>query len=225
MNGASPRAQPDGCRARFDGIKRRGEAGAETPALTDALFLLPGLLMAALLEKATPKTPRSSGLPPSQAGKDVTARGDGKGSRGEGSSGKGPKAEETDSGSLRTVTLTETSPVTECRKCVRDLSGTARSEHGERVGADIVFETAGRRVEAEARDCPRCRARTVPPRRTAAMIQAMAGRLLSEATLPGFVPHLHQALEDREEAAIARLPAMPVLNVDETSLRADGKNR
>ncbi len=34
--------------------------------------------------------------------------------------------------------------------------------HGarERGGADIVFETAGRRVVAGVRDCPRCQART-----------------------------------------------------------------
>jgi len=52
----------------------------------------------------------------------------------------------------------------------------------------------------------------------------MTGRLLPEATLPGFVARLHGALEAREEAATAMLPGMPVLNVDGTSLRVDGKN-
>ena len=56
------------------------------------------------------------------------------------------------------------------------------------------------------------------------MIQAMTGRLLSEATLLGFVSRLHQALEPWETAAIGKLLDMPVLHVDETSLRVDRKN-
>ncbi len=48
-----------------------------------------------------------------------------------------------------------------------------------------------------------------------------AGRPLSEATLLGFIARLHRAWE---AAAIARLLAMPVLNVDETSLRVNRKN-
>ena len=56
------------------------------------------------------------------------------------------------------------------------------------------------------------------------MIQAMTGRLLSEATLLAFVLRLHQALECWEAAAIGKLLDMPVLHVDETSLRVDRKN-
>ncbi len=249
VNGASLRAQMDDCRARFDGIKRKGEAGAETLALIDALFLLLDILVAVFLEKTTPKTSRNSGLPPSQTDRDETARRAGKGSR-----SKGPKARETEPGNLRTVTVTESSPVTACRQCGHDLSGTACSGHEARVEIDIVFETVERRVEAEIKDCPRCRARNkgafpdtmpgplqygpgivayavhllcaqmVPLKRTAAMIQATTGRLLSEATLLGFVSRLHQALETWEAAAIGKLLAMPVLNVDETSLRVDGRN-
>ena len=64
-------------------------------------------------------------------------------------------------------------------------------------------------------------AQMVSLKRTAAMIQAMTGRLLSEATLLGFVSRLHQALEPWEAAAIDKLLDMPVLHVDETSLRVD----
>ena len=67
-------------------------------------------------------------------------------------------------------------------------------------------------------------AQMVSLKRTAAMIQAMTGRLLSEATLLGFVSRLHQALEPWEGAAIGKLLDMPVLHVDETSLRVDRKN-
>ena len=66
-------------------------------------------------------------------------------------------------------------------------------------------------------------AQMVSLKRTAAMIQAMTGRLLSEATLLGFVSRLHQALEPWEAAAIEKLMDIPVLHVDETSLRVDRK--
>ena len=249
VNTASLRTQLDECRARFADIKRKGEAGAETLALIDALFMLLDILVAVFLEKATPKTSRNSGLPPSQTDRDETVRRAGKGSR-----GKGPKARETEPGNLRTVTVTESSPVAECRRCGHGLGGVACAGHEVRVEVDIVFETVERRVEAEIKDCPRCRARNrgafpatmpgplqygpgivacavhllcaqmVPLRRTAAMIQAMTGRRLSEATLLGFVSRLHEALEAWEEAAIRMLLEMPVLNVDETSLRVDRKN-
>ncbi len=251
VNAASLRRQLDDCRSRFDAIRRRGEAGAETVELINVLLMLLDLLVAVLLERTTPKTPRNSGLPPSR--KD----GDGDGTArqaGRGSGGRGPKAGRTDPGNLRTVTVTEPSPVAECRGCGHDLTGTGCAGHGERVEVDIVSGTAGRRVVAEVRDCPRCRVRTtgafpdtmpgplqygpgivayavhlpvaqmVPLRRTAAMIQAMTGRLLSEATLLGFVSRLHRALEPWEAAAIGKLLEMPVLNVDETSLRVDGTN-
>ena len=252
VNGASLRAELDDAKARIAALRADGKVSEEVDAVIGVLLSLLGILVAVFLEKATPKTSANSGLPPSQAGKDETARRAGKGSRGKGS--KGPKARETEPDNLRTVTVTESSPVTECRQCGHDLSGTACSGHEERVEIDIVFETVERRVEAEIKDCPRCSARNkgafpdtmpgplqygpgivacavhllcaqmVPLRRTAAMIQAMTGRLLSEATLLGFVSRLHQALEAWEAAAIDKLLAMPVLNVDETSLRVDGRN-
>ena len=61
-------------------------------------------------------------------------------------------------------------------------------------------------------------AQMVPLKRTAAMIRAMTGRLLSEATLLGFVARLHKALDAWEEAAIRMLLEMPVLNVDEIGI-------
>ena len=165
-----------------------------------------------------------------------------------------PKARHARSDTLRTVTTTHTSPVTECRLWGHDLTGTACTGHEQRIEVDIVFETVERRVTAEIKNCPRCHTRTkgsfpdtmsgplqygpgivayvvhllcaqmVPLKRTAAMIQAMTGRLLSEATLLAFVWRLHQALEGWEAAAIGKLLDMPVLHVDETSLRVDRKN-
>ena len=250
INQASLRAQLDDCRARFDAIKQKGEASADTLALIDTLFLLVDIVVAVFLEKTTPKTSRNSSLPSSQdaaAGETHTA----------GSSGsrrRGPKAQHKRCDNLRTVTTTQTSPVTACRRCGHDLSGTPCSGHEQRIEVDIVFETVERRITAEIKNCPRCHTRTrgsfpdsmqgplqygpgiaayvvhllcaqmVSLKRTATMIQAMTGRLLSEATLLGFVSRLHQALEPWEAAAIEKLMDIPVLHVDETSLRVNRKN-
>ena len=249
INQASLRAQLDDCRAQFEAIKQKGEAGADIVALFNTLFLLVDILVAVFLEKTTPKTSRNSSLPSSRDGAD-----EGKSAERSGSRGRGPKARHARSDNLRTVATTDTSPVTECRRCGHDLAGTACTGHERRIEVDIVFETVERRVDAEIKTCPRCRTRTtgsfpdsmagplqygpgiaayavhllcaqmVSLKRCAAMIQAMTGRLLSEATLLGFVSRLHQALEAWEQAAIARLLDMPVLHVDETSLRVDRKN-
>jgi len=139
VNGASPRARLDDCRARSDGIRRKGGAGADTIAPVGAPFLPPGILVAVFPGKATPRTPRNSGIPPSQARDgDGTARRDGKGARGE-----GPKARETEPGNRRTVTVTESSPVAECRKCGQDPCGGLGGGHDDRKGAQRGSGDAG----------------------------------------------------------------------------------
>ena len=134
-----------------------------------------------------------------------------------------------------------------------ERTGTPCTGHEQRIEVDIVFETVERRITAEIKNCARCRTRTrgrfpdtmpgplqygpgivayvvhllcaqmVSLERTAVMMRAMTGRLLSEATLLGFVRRLHQALEPWDAAAIGKLLDMPVLHVDETSLRVDRK--
>ena len=251
INHASLRAQLHDCRAQFEAIKQHGEASADTLALINALFMLVDIVVAVFLERTTPKTSRNSGLPSSRDGTDDgQTHTEGK----SGSRSRGPKARHARSDNLRTVTTTHTSAVTGCRQCGHDLTGTACTAHEQRVEIDIVFETVERQVTAEIKTCPRCHTRTkgsfpatmpgpvqygpgivayvvhllcaqmVSLKRTAAMIQAMTGRLLSEATLLGFVSRLHQALEPWEAAAIDKLLDMPVLHVDETSLRVDRKN-
>ena len=53
--------------------------------------------------------------------------------------------------------------------------------------------------------------------------QSIMGRILSEATLLGFILRLYDALEDWERHATAELLRMPCIHVDETSQRVDKK--
>ena len=250
VNGVSLRAQMDDYRAQFDAIKRKGEAGAEALALIKALFLLLDILVAVFLEKTTPKTSRNSSLPPSQTDKDETARRTGKDD-----SGKDAKPDKQTGDNLRKTTVEETVTVEACDTCGADLSGVDPVERERRIQYDIVFEVVEHRVDAEVKECPECRARTkgrfpdampgplqygaglqafiinllvahmLSLRRATALVQAISGLRLSEATCLGYVRRLHDALQSWEEAAIAHLLERPALHADETGFRVDGKTQ
>ena len=204
--------------------------------------------MAVFLEKTTRKTSRNSGLPPSQTEKDETARRDG-------SSGKGAKPNLSTGDNLRKTTVEETVTVDACDTCGADLSGVDPVNRERRILYDIVFEVVERRVDAEIKECPDCQARTkgrfpetmpgplqygsglqafiinlliahmLSLRRAVALVQAISGLKLSEATCLGYVRRLHDALEAWEEAAIEHLLTRPALHADETGFRVDGKTQ
>ena len=201
--------------------------------------------MAVFLEKTTPKTSANSGLPPSQTEKDETAR------RAV-SSGKGPKPNLRTGDNLRKTVVEETVTVEACEACGADLSGVDPVDRERRVRHDIVFEVVERRVDAEVKECPECRARTkgrfpadmpgplqygaglqafvinllvahmLSLRRAVALVQAISGLRLSEATCLGYVRRLHEALQSWEDAAVAHLLDRPALHADETGFRVDG---
>ncbi len=131
------------------------------------------------------------------------------------------------------------------------LQATRRS--GRRYRHDIVSGAGGRRVDAGARECPGCRARTGgrfpdgmpgplrygaglqaftvnPPvahmpslRRAVAPGQAVSGPRLSGATCPGRVRRPDGAPMSWEAAAAAHLPERPAPHADGTGLRAGGR--
>ena len=207
-------------------------------------------LLAVFLEKTTPKTSRNSSLPPSQTDKDETARRTGKDD-----SGKDAKPDKQTGDNLRKTTVEETATVGTCDTCGANLSGVDPVERERRIQYDIVFEVVEHRVDAEVKECPECRARTkgrfpdampgplqygaglqafiinllvahmLSLRRATALVQAISGLRLSEATCLGYVRRLHDALQSWEEAAIAHLLERPALHADETGFRVDGKTQ
>ncbi len=62
-------------------------------------------------------------------------------------------------------------------------------------------------------------------RRATALVRAIPGLNLSEATCLGCVRRLHDAPGPWEEAAVARLPEAPALHADETGFRIGGRTR
>ncbi|MXW86428.1 MAG: transposase [Boseongicola sp. SB0673_bin_14] len=247
VNGTSLREELDDAEARIAELRKDGKVTEEVDAVIRVLFTLLSVMITVLLERATRKTSRNSGLPPSQTESDETAR------RGGRDSGKGAKPNLQTGDNLRKTVVEETVAVEACDACGADLSGVGPVGSERRVLHDIVFEVVERRVDAEVKECPDCRARTkgrfpddmpgplqygaglqafvvnllvahmLSLRRAVALVQAISGLRLSEATCLGYVRRLDDALMSWEEAAVAHLLERPALHADETGFRVDGR--
>ena len=250
VNAASLREEFDAAKARIKTLREAGKVSAEADAVFGVLITLLSILITVLLEKTTRKTSANSGLPPSQTDKDETAR------RAGAKRGKGAKPNLQTGANLRRTTVEETVTVETCDACGADLSGIDPVARERRVLYDIVFEVVERRVDAEVKECPDCRARTkgrfpdampgplqygaglqafiinllvahmLSLRRAVALVQAISGLRLSEATCLGYVRRLHDALQSWEQAAIAHLlnarPCMPTKPASGSTARPSG---
>ena len=245
---ASVREQLDSLKGEYDRLCAEGKMGAESRTLFQGLVTLIEVLVAAFMEKRTPKTPRNSGLPPSQTAKEnePPAR--------TGAQGKGPQPDTPAPPNTRTIETVAVAPVATCTGCGQDLRSTATVGHERRTRIDILFEKTCEHVDAEIKHCPHCQAQTkgafpqdlagpeqygpglkayvlnllvaqmLPLKRVQQSVTTLIGRALSEATVLKYVMQLHHALAKWEQSAIQQLLAQPALHVDETSMRVDRKN-
>ena len=134
------------------------------------------------------------------------------------------------------------------------LGDTPCQGHERRTLIDIIFEKVVTHVDVEIKQCPVCQtqskgrfptpmagplqygpgikayvldllmAQMLSLNRVQQSIRTLIGQVISEATVLKYVLQLHHALADWEQSAIEQLLAMPVMHVDETSLRVDHKN-
>ncbi len=152
VNAASLRDEFEGAKARIEALRAHGKMSAEVDAVVGLLVTLLGILITVLLERTTRKNSKNSSLPPSQTDKDETARRDG-------SSPKGAKQNLQTGTGLRKTTIEETITVENCDTCGADLSDADASDRECRILFDIEFTVVERRVDAEIKECPSCRAR------------------------------------------------------------------
>ena len=248
VNRPSLREEFERLKAQFGQLSAAGKMSAETRALFNALLMLFEVLMAIFMEKTTAKGNRNSSLPPSQTDKDDSA------ATRPGAKSKGTKQNDARSRHSRTVTTTEVAAVDACATCGADLGDTPSQSRQRRTRIDILFEKVVHHVDADIKDCPRCRQRTtgrfpadmpgplqygngikaytmnlliaqmVPLDRVRKSVETLIGVVISPATILKFVLRLHTALERWEASAIDELLRMPAMNADETSLRVDRKN-
>ena len=154
VNRQSLREEFERLKAEFGQLSAAGAMSAETRALVNALLMLFEVLMAIFMEKTTAKGSRNSSIPPSQTSTDETA------ATRPGGKGKGQEQNAARSRHSRTVTSTEVVTVDACANCGADLGDTPSQPRQRRTRIDILFEKVVHHVEAEVKDCPRCRQRT-----------------------------------------------------------------
>ena len=249
VNGTSLRDEFDAAKARIASLRKAGKISDDVDVVIGVLCSLLGILIAVFLEKTTRKTSKNSGIPPSQTDKDETKQ------RRKRNSGKGTVPNWMTGENLRKVTVEETSTVEVCDTCGADLSGIEPSACEERIHLDIMFEVVEKKVVAEIKQCPKCRARTkgrfpenmpgplqygvgfqafvinlliaqmLSLRRAVELVRAISDVKLSEATCLGYIQRLHDALEPWEAAAAEHLLICPALHADETGFRVDSKTQ
>ena len=229
VNKQSLREEFDRLKAEFERLSAAGKMPTETRALFNALLMLFEVLMAIFMEKNTAKGSLNSSIPALATGKDETA------ATRPGGKSKGREQNAARSRHGRTVETTEVAAVDACASCGADLGDTPSRPRQRRTRIDILFEKVVHHVEAEVKDCPRCRRRTTGrfpadmpgPLQYGNGIKAYAMNLLiaqmvsldrvrksigtlvdvaiSPATILKFVIRLNAALERWEASAIEEL--------------------
>ena len=248
VNRASLRDAFDGYKADIDSLRKECKISKEADVVFSGMCRLLGILIAIFLEKTTKNTSTNSSIPPSQTGKDETKKSSKK-NRDTSEAENSMTGE-----NFETTTVEEVSTVEVCDSCGTDLSDIESSAREQRVLRDIKFTVVEVKVDAEIKDCPACSARTkgrfpenmpgplqsgngikafvinllvtqmVSLNRPVALVQAMSGIKLSEATCLNYIQRLHDALEPWEADTREYLQTCPALHTDETSLKVNKKN-
>ena len=207
VNKPSLRDEFEVLKGRFGQLSKDEKIPEESHDLFEDLLTLLSVLMAAFLEKNTPKSSANSSRPPSQTPKDESALGHA------GAHAKGQVHDPSRPANTRTVETVDVSPVRVCETCGEDLRRVPCRGHERRTQIDIVFEKVLRHVDAEIKACPHCggetrgafpeafsgpvqygagikayilnlvTARMIPLRRVQQSLQNLIGLTIAEATI------------------------------------------
>lgn len=249
INKQSLREEFDSIKSEFQSLSERQKVSPEVATLFRAMMGLFDILIAVFLEKSTRKNSKNSSLPPSQTQKDESFLAS------RGSSGKGSQQNDDRFANFRTCESVDTVEVNHCDHCGEDLSGVAAVDSERRTQIDIVFEKVVTHIDAQIKECPNCDGRVkgafssdmpgplqyglgikayllnllvaqmVSLNRVQKAVRALIGSAISEATMLKYILQLHQSLQQWEQSAVEYLLNQPIIHVDETSMRVDGKNQ
>ena len=246
VNKQSLREEFEQIKERFETLSNEDVIAHETTALFQSMIMLFELLIAVFMEKKTRKDNRNSSIPSSQTDKDRTFTG----ARSKGGKHNGELSE-----NMRTVETIQVAKIKDCQFCSEPLEDIPLIGNERRTKIDIIFEKVISHIDAEIKICPRCKmenkgrfpedmagplqygqgikgymmnllfAQMISLRRLQQLIQTMIGQVIAEATILKYVIQLYQVLEEWEQLSINQLLQMPIMHVDETSLRVDRKNQ
>lgn len=246
MSKDSIRKQIENAKKEANDLLLSKSADKESAIVINSLLLIIDIMVSALLTKKPRRNSSNSGLPPSS---DYGSNGNrNKTNDNNDSSKKGHQVPNT-----RTVKEEITSPVEKCKNCGDDLSDKEAIETESRVEIDIIYEIRKKEVIAEIKECDACGAITKGEfpegmdgniqygigikaaiinylmvqlfsyERCSEHFKGLIGKFISQATMLKYVMNFYLSLAKWETEKIKELLKMPVIHVDETSIRIDKK--
>jgi transposase len=248
MDKQSVREEFDRLKSNFHDYAKANKISPEIETIVSGLILLMDVILSIFMEKNTKKTNKNSSKPSSQTEKDDTSLGT------SGSKGKGKEENNLIADNTRTVESKTISTVSYCDQCGESLKDIPCQCYERRTRIDIVFEKTIEHINAEIKRCPNCDTENkgefpsdmkgplqyghgiiafaicllvtqmVALKRTQNMVKTLIGKLLSQATLLGYIMRLHMALETWEILTKEAILKSAAIHTDETSLRVDKKN-
>lgn len=247
INKESVREEVTKLKQQFEKLSAAGKVNSEVALLMSSMFMVIELILSIFMERQTRKNNKNSSIPSSQTDKDESASH-------QGSKANGKQENNKMANNTRTKETVTTIEVYHCDNCGDDLSDVNSHGIERRTKIDIVFEKVVEHVDAQIKVCPSCKKETkgtfprgmegvlqygdglkafvinllvcqmVALNRVQKLVNSIMNVTLCEATLLKFILRLHQALELWEQSAKEELLKSLAMNVDETSLRVEGKN-
>lgn len=243
----------DSIRKKIEEIKEKSKrtlqsenVSPEVASLIDSFLLMIDILVMVFLEKKIRKNSSNSGLPPSQnfgsngnRNKNIENNKDQKGSQ---------------LPNTRNVTEKILIPVNNCQHCDADISSQKADDSEARVEIDIIYEIRKKEVTVEIKKCEVCGKATKGEfpkgmdgklqygtgirsaiinyimvqmfsyERASEHFKGLIGCFISQATMLKYIMQFYVSLAAWEAKQIKELLKMPVLHVDETSIRINKVN-
>lgn len=243
----------DSIRARIAEIKKKSKVtldqqnvSPEVASLIDSFLIMIDILVLVFLEKKVRKTSSNSGVPPSQ---NFGSNGNRNKPGDLESDKKGSQLPNT-----RNITEEILMPVTECGGCGAIFSSEKAQERETREEIDIIYEIIRKKVTVEIKKCDDCGETTKGTfpkgmdgklqygngikaaiinylmvqmfsyERCSEHFKGLIGRFISQATMLKYVMNFYLSLAKWEGEKIKEILKMPVIHVDETSIRINKVN-
>jgi transposase len=208
--------------------------------ITSMMFMI-DIIVDVLLVKKVRKTSSNSGVPPSQnfgSNGNRNKPGDNETDK------KGNQLPNT-----RNVTEKIKIPVNECKNCGEDLSSKNTNTEETRIEIDIIYEVTKKEITAEVKECDACGEITKGDfpkgidgklqygigikaaiinyivvqmfsyERCSEHFKGLIGRFISQATMLKYIMNFYLSLGKWEAEKIKEILKMPVIHIDETSVR------
>lgn len=246
MNKDSLRSKIEDLKKDSELLMRSDNLSLETIMFIKSMLVILDVVVATLLLKKVRKTSSNSGVPPSQ---NFGSNGNRNKPGDIDSDKKGSQLPNT-----RNVTEEILVPVTECDGCGASFSSAKAEDEETREEIDIIYEIIRKKVTVEIKKCDDCGETTKGTfpdgmdgklqygigikaaiinylmvqmfsyERCSEHFKGLIGRFISQATMLKYVMNFHLSLAKWEAEKIKEILKMPVIHVDETSIRVNKVN-